>query len=82
MGLLVAAKPQKCLYCSVVKLSKGKVCLKVQRATCAWVVKAVQVRETLNIASFMIYLPAHWDAGGVVEGDAGDLRRSQIVVNV
>lgn len=56
-------------------------CLKVQRATCAWVVKAVQVRETLNIASFMIYLPAHWDAGGVVEGDAGDLRRSQIVVN-
>lgn len=49
--------------------------LKVERATYAWVVKPIRMRETLRIASFVIYLPAQWDAGEVVERIAGDLRR-------
>lgn len=77
-GHVMAPKPLKCLYCSVTKLSKGKMYLKGQRATCAWAVKPIQMKKTLRIASFMIYLPAHWDAGEVVERIAGDLRRFQM----
>lgn len=49
--------------------------LKVERATYARVEKPIRMRKTLRIASFMIYLPAHGDAGEVVERIAGDLRR-------
>lgn len=55
------------------KLSKGKMYLKVQIATCSWTVKPIQMRKTEN--SFRFYLSSLWDAGEAVERIAGDFKK-------